>query len=83
MHYGGINDHSRMMQIAQFMQGLTDWQVRRIGGCDSCSESELGDKPWGTRSVNGSYISVCRCDRTQCSHFAECRPDKGVTHANK
>ena len=83
MQYGSVNDHRLMMQYAESMPGLQDWQARRIGGCDSCSYAEPGDKPWGAQIVSGKYIQICRCEKSECVRFTECRPDRGGTYAKQ
>ena len=74
--YGRVNDHRQLERYASSIPGIQDWQMRRIAGCDSCSYAEVGDKPWGSRIVNGKYVTVCRCERRQCTYFKECRPEE-------
>jgi hypothetical protein len=78
MRHGAIGDHRLLVRnYAPNMPGIQEWQLRRLEGYDECSLAAPGDKMWGFELHRGTYVEICRCERRECSHYAECRPDGG------
>jgi len=53
--------------------GLSEWQSWRIRTPEECANAS-GEKPWGIVIHGASFELVCKCNRRDCIHFAECRP---------
>jgi hypothetical protein len=80
--YGGANDYRLLERYARALHGIQEWQIRRLKGCDTCSDADTGDRPWGFRiRRDGTYEEICRCQRKECMRYVECRPDLEKTNA--
>lgn len=58
--------------------GITDWQIKFFWDEDvPCSMAD-GEKTFGLVQQQDGYKLVCRCRKTSCQYFKECRPDYDV-----
>jgi len=66
-------DTRLLNNYAYDINGLQEWQVRRIMNPDECSFCP-GEKPWGIVICGENFEEVCKCERRECSEFKRCRP---------
>lgn len=53
---------------------LSEIQEKEIkDAAEHCVYAYENDYPWGTISVNGKPVVVCKCTNHACAHFSQCR----------
>ena len=83
MRYGRLSDWRLYERYARTIPGLREWQVRAIVHADSGPGCDRGDRPWGPVRRGDTILEECRCDKTACAYFRQCRPDREKPNANQ
>ncbi len=81
--HGALGDWRLYKKYARSIPGIREWQVDAIVDADSGPVCEPGDRPWGPVQHGDMIVIECRCRRTGCHYFKQCRPDSERMNANE